>query len=458
VLTRLDANGLPFQATVFLAVQPVPAGGVANEFRPTTLGAHVLAQLNGTVLDTRGLGATLVDAATNLNDGPLMQSLVKDFPDPGFYLSWPGPPGRLNLYQTVIQSAEEQSGAGTYADALDTLSQTVRAVRLNIPDTRTYGGTFTPGESLFFADDIGSLDATGGTLSNVTTSRTFELAVFETNTGDDSSLETGATDDFGLILEVAGVEPGSPMVVGELIFLSFTGGLQGADIDTLNLANNVGTIVYLDLDNLHEELGVIDIESVFFVDGSGSGAVDLIEVFSLNPAGGFFVSSNPPPEETLPRSKRNTMRLTFASNIAAPAAGEILIQPMLSGGGFGTDLSAGFTFTVENNAQSQPRILKIVDVDPPNLIHRQWYSIRGIGGWTGGGIFEVQYPVQIGDANGDNAVLNLDAGSINGAIPNLNAGDQDRRDIDGDGTILNGDVSLMNPRIPSFPVAKPNGH
>ncbi len=456
----LDAAGQPFQATVFLAVQPVAAGAAANEFRTTSLGTHAVAHLGDTVLDTRGLGGTLVSAATNLNDGPLMQSLVRDFPDPGLFLSWPGPPGRLNLYQTVVQSAEAASGATTYDDAIDAGSQTIRAVRLNIPDTRTYGGSFTPTEPLFFADATGLVGDPPSPLSNATTARTFELAIFETNTRDDSTLESGATDDFGLILEVAEVEPGSTILPGELVFLSFTGGLQGADIDTLEGASNVGTIVYLDLDNLHEVLGlgISVLEAIFVVDGSGTGEVDVIEVFSLNPAGGFLASSIPAAGQSLPRSNRNTVRLTFASNIGGPVGGQILIQQMLAGGTFGSDLSAGFSFTVENDGQGNPRILKIIDVDPPNLVHRQWYSIRSTGGWTGGGVFEAQFVVQIGDANGDNGVFNLDAGAINAGIPNLGAPDQDRRDIDGDATILNDDVSIANVRIPSFPVAKPSGH
>lgn len=454
-----DAAGQPFQTTVHLAVQPIPAGAAVNEFRSTSLGAHVQADLGGTVLDTRGLGATLVNPTTNLNSGLTMQALVKDMPDPGLYLTWPGPPGRLNLYQTVTQSAEVGGGASTYDAALDAGLQAVRAIHLNIPDTRTYGGAFNPTEALYFAGPDGGLNVVGSHLNNVNTTRTFEIALFDTNTRDDNTLETGATDDFGIILQVGQVEPGSPVIPGEFVFLSFMGGGQGADVDTLDQAGNVGTIIYLDLDNLHDVLGISVIEALFVIDGSGTGELDVVEAFSLNSAGGFFASANPASGESLPRSNRNTARLTFSSDITAPAApGQILVQQMLSGGAFGADQSAGFTFTVENNAQTQPRILKVVDVDPPNLIHRQWYAIRSTGGWSGGGVFEVQYVVQIGDADGNLAVFNLDASTINGGVPNVTAGDQDRRDIDGNGTILNADVSLMNPRIPSFPVAKPNGH
>jgi hypothetical protein len=454
-----NAAGQPFQTTVFVAVQAVGAeAAVANEFRGTDLGAEVVANLGSTVLDTRGLGGTLVNASTNLNDGPFMQSLVRDMPDPGLFLTWPGPAGRPNLYQTVVGSAEVVSGATTYDDAIDSGAQAIRAIRLNVPDTLTYGGSFTPAESLFFAADTGALGLPGSQLNDVTTTRSFELAIFETNTRDDSTLESGATDDFGLLIEVAEVEPTSSILPGELIFLSFTGGLQGADIDTLDAADTVATVIFLDLDNLHDVLGISSVEAVFVIDGSGTGEVDVVEAFSLNPAGGFLAASSPASGESLPRSNGHTVRLTFTTDIVVPAAGEVLIQPMLSGGVFGADLSSGVAFTVENNAQGNPRILKIVDTDPPSLLHRQWYSIRNSGAWAGGGAFEVQYVVQIGDANGDGAVFNLDAGLINAGIPDFGAGDQDRRDIDGDGTILNDDISITNTRIPSFPVAKPSGH
>ena len=165
-----------------------------------------------------------------------------------------------------------------------------------------------------------------------------------------------------------------------------------------------------------------------------------------------------PEGETLWRTNRNTVRLAVTTDITAPAPGEVLIQRMLPGGLWGSDISSGFEFTVENSLSGLPRILKIVDVDPPDLVHREWYAIRSAGGWTGGGDFLVQYLVQVGDADNNGVVLNLDAGLANTGIPDFAADDQDRRDIDGDGTILNDDVSTLNVRIPSFRVPKPTGH
>ena len=290
----LNATGQSFQATVFAAVQPIPAGASLNEFLDTWLGAHVAANLGNSVLDTRSRGTVRIDPSTNLNDGVLMQSFLKEFPlgtvlDP--YINYPAPPGKLDLLQTVLQSAEvlfvpppPATPPTSYLGSTDATG--VRAIYLNTPDTRTYGGTFTPTERLYFADSAGGIGDPASELSNVTTSRTFELAIFETNVRLDDSLESGGTDDFGLIIQVGAVEPGSSVVVGEYVFLSYMGGRQGADLDSLDVPphDNVANIIYLDLDNLHDVLGITTAELIFVVDASDDGELDIIEVFSLNPA------------------------------------------------------------------------------------------------------------------------------------------------------------------------------
>ena len=132
---------------------------------------------------------------------------------------------------------------------------------------------------------------------------------------------------------------------------------------------------------------------------------------------------------------------------------------MLASGQFGSDLSAGCDVSIEQDANGNPRILKIVDVDSPDLQHREWYTIRNVGNWPGVLDFSVQLVVQVGDANGDGAVVNLDVSFMNAStIPVLKAEDNERRDIDGDGSVLNLDVSAANARIPSFEVPKPSGH
>ena len=74
------------------------------------------------------------------------------------------------------------------------------------------------------------------------------------------------------------------------------------------------------------------------------------------------------------------------------------------------------------------------------------------------GPFDLHFPVQVGDASADNRVLSFDVSVINGGIPEFDAPDDDRRDINGDGRILSFDVSITNGSIPSFPVTKPSGH
>lgn len=487
--TGLNSVGGAFQTTVFAAVQGIPASAALNEFRATSLGTFVANNLGGlaqgTFCTTIGPDCVphapiLIDPATNLGNGLQMDQMIKGYPDQlcsptppnpphECWLDVAGPAGKLSLLQTVVQSAEVVSGATTYEASIDLIglppgccAPGVRARRVNIPDTLAFGGPFTPSETIHFADATGRAGQARSGLTNATTTRTFELAILDTNVRNNSTLETGANDDFGIIIEVAATEVGSPVVPGEFVFLSFTGGLQGADIDGVEVppGNSIATVIYLDTDNLHSVLGIRVIEAIFLLDAGNTGDLDPVEVFSLNPSTipPTMVASVPSTGQSLWRTTNNIARLTFSQNITAPLAGQVEIRQMLPNGLFGADLSSGFTITLENDGAAQPRILKIVDNGASDLIHRNWYAIRNIGGWTTVANFTVQYVVQIGDATNDGQVVNLDASTVNAGIPNFTPADNDRRNIDGDGAILNADVSAVNARIPSFVVPKPTGH
>lgn len=171
-----------------------------------------------------------------------------------------------------------------------------------------------------------------------------------------------------------------------------------------------------------------------------------------------LVASKPAHEKSLWRSGNNIVRLTFACDISAPGAGDVLVRKMLEPPElFGSDLSSNFTFTVEDNGGG-PRILKIDGESSSTLEHREWYSFQNVGDWSGVANFEVQYVVQVGDANDDVRVLFDDLSFINGSIPDFDADDDAREDINGDGRILFDDLGVANASIPSFPVAKPSGH
>ncbi len=190
---------------------------------------------------------------------------------------------------------------------------------------------------------------------------------------------------------------------------------------------------------------------------TGLGAPPIVDMGAYEYAPAVLQTSNPADGKSLWRNQKNIIRLTFDADIAAPDAGAVMIQEMLAGGTCGDDLSAGFTFTVENDGQGHPRVLKIRET-APSLQHRKWYAVRNTGDWTGVAPFTVQYVVQVGDANNDGRVLNTDFGVINAVIPIFSAADDDRRDINGDGRVLNTDFGVTNSKIPSFPVAKPSGH
>ena len=284
--TGLDHLGQPLQATVFVAAQSIIVDPVVtNEFLGTDLASYLTTELDQQARDTWGQGQDLIDPGTDISDPLVIEPLIHELPDEeGEYINTPGAPGMPDLLTTVLTSAEMLSGAITYNESFDGNQENVQALRINTPDTLTVGGSFSPSEHLYFADAIGTSGDVRSGLSNATTPRTFEMALVDSNVTFFGDIETGATDDFGLVIEVEDTEAGSPVVDGELVFLSFTGGLQGADIDPrYGLDGNVvASVIYLDLDNLHDVLGIRSIEAITVVDGSGSGEVDLIEVFSLN--------------------------------------------------------------------------------------------------------------------------------------------------------------------------------
>ncbi len=242
------------------------------------------------MFDSRGHGATLLDPLTDLSDPVLVDPLIGTLPDLEVnYINEPGAPGKLDLVQTVLSSAEVLAGTGTYDDSFNAARTRVQAKAFDItPAARTSGGGFAPTERIHYADAGGNLGQIHSGLTGVETTRDFELVMIETHLGPTGVLETGETDDFGLVVRAADVAPGSPIVPGELIFLSYSGGLQGADIDTLNLPpGNVQTsIVLVDLDRLDDELGVSSIDRLFVIDGSGAREVEVIDVFFV-PEPGF---------------------------------------------------------------------------------------------------------------------------------------------------------------------------
>jgi hypothetical protein len=281
-----NAVGAPFQATAFLAVHGLPdVVGVANEFVGTSLGSWLTPRFGLTAFDSRGHGLTLLNPTTDLSNPVLIDPMIGTLPDdPLFYINAPGAPGTSDLVSTVLGSAEVLSGTGTYDDSFNLTQTLVQAKEFDIvPAVSTVGSGFTPTERIHYADALGRVGNLNSGLTNVETTRDFELMMIETNLGPTGVLETGETDDFGLVVRAAQVSATSPVVVGELIFLSMSGGLQGADFDSLNVPPGMiqTSIVYVDLDPLGFELGVEKIDRVYVIDGSGTREPEFIDIISV---------------------------------------------------------------------------------------------------------------------------------------------------------------------------------
>ncbi len=518
-----DVTGAAFQTTVFLAIQPLRDDpGVLNEFLASSVGTFIAGQPNAALLGTVGNASFLLDPLSNLSDSTVWSGRTKDLPtlseECTNWINIPGPGVKLDFAQTVLTSAEAtqncvnpancqdaeittyaesftrnttfagtvcDDGSGTFCgqtpqnvgDACNPPNLTGRCIAVcapgvdtfiqaqsfNNPDISTFGGTFSPTELVFFADSKGVTGNVRSGLSNATTSRTFELLIVDYNSFSvgNNRYESGLTDDFGIMIKVLDTD-NTIVEPGEFVFLSFSGGFQGADIDMLVGADGdvIANLIFLDLDNLHDQLGILSINNIYIVDGSGPGEVDILEVFALNPVGGTqttILSSVPATGRSLPRSAGNVMRLTFSQDITLPATGELVIQELLPVSQFGVDLASGFAMSIENDMSGNPRVLRIEDTGAADLFHRTWYSIRNTGSWPGVSPFEIQLVVQVGDADNDGTVGNVDISSINANFT-FNALDDDRNDIDGDSFVNAADIDLAASNIPSFIVQKPTGH
>jgi len=283
----LDGSGSPIETTVFAAVQGFGAdAGVVNEFLASDLSAFISANLGTAADDTLGNLADLQNPATNLEDILVVDPLRQSFPAEVDYINPPGAGGTDDLLTTLKTSAKVNSGSGAYSNSVDQNETALKALEFAIPETLTKNGSFSPSERLFFANAAGAVNDTRSGLNSVTTDRTFELALIDTNMKTLNAIESGDDDDFGLIVEVGQVLGGASVVPGEFVFLSYTGGLEGEDVDTVDVPGiNATVAVLLDLDNLHDVLGVVSITRLFVIDADVGGTLNIMEVVSLNIAG-----------------------------------------------------------------------------------------------------------------------------------------------------------------------------
>jgi len=175
--------------------------------------------------------------------------------------------------------------------------------------------------------------------------------------------------------------------------------------------------------------------------------------------GAEIIQAEPAADKTLPRTNKNTIWLTFACGVSAPSTGDVMIQELLNGGAFGSDLSGSFTFTVLNTAGGFPRILKMVDTGA-TLSNRTWYAVRNTGSWSSAGPFEVHYLAQYGDADNNGFVNFADLTIINLSNPTNSPVPDEliRKDVNADNFINFADIVTANLYNPASAPAKPSGH
>ena len=184
-----------------------------------------------------------------------------------------------------------------------------------------------------------------------------------------------------------------------------------------------------------------------------AAGVGTITNLNIDVAGGLVAldSSDPACDVSLTRTQNNCMRLTFDGAIPDPVlAGEVEVRELLAAGGFGADLSASFTFTVEGG-----NVLKVAE-NGDILSNETWYGVLNTGGWSGVAPFEVDYRVIYGDVDNNGTTTGLDASDIWGNRGP--ASDCSLYDIDGNGDITGLDASDAWGYRNSADPGKPDGH
>ena len=166
------------------------------------------------------------------------------------------------------------------------------------------------------------------------------------------------------------------------------------------------------------------------------------------------VSTFPPNGKTLPRIRRNLIRVTLDAASDVPVGpGDIEIVEMLEGGGFGPDLSESFT------VEDSDGVITIQDTGA-TLENKTWYRVRSTG-LNACLDLDLCLLVLMGDVNGDRFVnWGGDMIRIYAAIPTLSVetDDEVRRDITGDGLINFADMGAQNYFVPAMWPPIPSGH
>jgi len=167
-------------------------------------------------------------------------------------------------------------------------------------------------------------------------------------------------------------------------------------------------------------------------------------------------STTIPTNGTLWRTTRQVIRLTFDGPlpVTPPTGTELDIVELLPAGAFGADLLPGtFQLTIEGG-----NVLKIRESATGStvLADNHWYAIRNTGAWAGVANFEIHFPVNVGDSDGNRFTTPADVGQVN-AAPNGPQPDNSRFDINGDAFKTPADVGLANANQ-GPPPAKPTGH
>lgn len=267
-----------------------------NEFIECELGQWLRARPDSLQLGALGNLTALIDPSTELTSPEFVRTRKQDFPSSERDFINASSPTGADLVTTLLGSAEVRRSKGTYDGSVNRSRTAIRAIEVNLPETRTTGGEFTARTPVFVANRFGNVPA-DKRREGQRTDRDFEVALIDSHVTADG-LENGRQDDFGLIVEIGGTTDESAVGSGQFVAVGWAGGPPGSDVDTLEAPGHPATVVILlDLDELNHRLGAETITRLFLIDAADPGSIDVLEAISLAPVVQEAAAESAPSEQ-----------------------------------------------------------------------------------------------------------------------------------------------------------------
>ena len=167
-----------------------------------------------------------------------------------------------------------------------------------------------------------------------------------------------------------------------------------------------------------------------------------------------MISTEPPPDGSLPKTQNNLILCVFDAPITLPAGNPLVIQDMTNGC---ADVSDLFTYAI-NTDDPNGCTLEAHETDPndPNvhdvLPDMTWYQVSSAPDWTAVAPFLFEVCTLAGDANNSGRVTTADYSEVKA---HMGERTDARYDLNGSARITTADYSVVKDHMSNRAPAKP---